>query len=64
MAAMDISIDLSFLGGGEYEAEIFTNDPTDSNSVIKSKKTVTADSKENVSLVRNGGFVYRLKLKK
>ena len=64
VAAMDISIDLSFLGEGEYEAEIFTNDPTDNNSVIKSKKTVTADSKENVSLVRNGGFVYRLKLKK
>lgn len=59
-----IKLDFSFLGSGEYEANVFLNDEQDRNVITKTVKTITKDSKEDVAMIKNGGFVYHLKLKK
>ena len=59
-----IKLDFSFLGSGEYEANVFLNDERDRNVITKTVKTITKDSKEDVAMIKNGGFVYHLKLKK
>lgn len=55
----DIEIDLSFLDEGSYTATVYT-DGDDYKSIVKSSKTLTRADKENLSLVKNGGFVLHL----
>ena len=43
-----------------YEAEIFTNHPTDHTKVIRTTKNITSADKENFEMVENGGFAVRL----
>lgn len=54
-------IDFSFLGEGTYVAEYFEDVADDNTAVTKTTKTITKDSKEEVTMLRNGGFVYHLK---
>jgi len=59
--ARDVSISLSFLDKGEYQAEIFQDVsdtcPTDLTIV---KKTVTAQSSISVRMAKGGGLVVRI----
>lgn len=56
-----VKVDFSFLDPGKtYEAEIFLNDPTDNKAVIRRIKDVTSESKENIEMIKNGGFAIRL----
>lgn len=55
----DVEIDLSFLDEGSYTATVYT-DGDDYKSIVKSSKTLTRADKENLSLVKNGGFVLHL----
>lgn len=53
----DVTIDFSFLGDGEYTAEIFT----DGDAGLKREKiTVTKNDKKSFSLIDHGGVVIRL----
>ena len=54
-------VDFSFLDADKsYTAEIFYNDPTDYKQVKRTVKTITAKSKENIEMVKYGGFAIRL----
>ncbi len=56
----DVVIDFSFLGEGEYEAEMFTDGP----SGLKLEKiSVTKNDKKTVHLTDKGGVVFRLEPK-
>lgn len=55
-----VTVDFSFLGDGEYEATVFTDAEEDARSVVKSQKTLTAASSEQIAMAANGGFVIRL----
>lgn len=58
----ETTIDFSFLGDGEYTAEVFT-DTTDENGELVLKKetiTVTKNDKKTFSLIDRGGLVVRL----
>ena len=54
-----VEIDLSFLGSGEYEAEIFTDTGTNGKDVAREVRTVTAASKLSFELRENGGVAIR-----
>lgn len=53
----DVTIDFSFLGDGEYEAEMFTDSDT---GLQREFITVTKNDKITSHLVDNGGLVFRL----
>lgn len=53
-----VTIDFSFLGEGSYQAEYFNDDGE--GSVVRRSMTVTSDSRQNVTMIANGGFVMRL----
>ena len=55
-----VTVDFSFLGDGEYEATVFTDAEEDARSIVKSQKTLTAASSEQIAMAANGGFVIRL----
>ena len=55
-----VTIDFSFLGEGNYQAEIFVNNATNRKSVDKTTKTITSSSTETISMTEDGGFVIRL----
>lgn len=59
----DLTIDLSFLDDGIYEAEIFqdgVNADRDATDYVREVKTVTKNDKLNVSLMPGGGWVARI----
>ena len=53
-----VSIDFSFLGEGTYQVEYFNDDGN--GDVIRRRMTVTADTKETVTMIANGGFAMRI----
>lgn len=53
-------IDFSFLGEGNYTAELFTDAADNAKAVEKQSKTITSATKETLSMPKNGGFVYHL----
>ena len=53
-----VTIDFSFLEEGSYQAEYFNDDGE--GSVVRRSMTVTSDSRQNVTMIANGGFVMRL----
>lgn len=56
-----VTVDFSFLDPDKtYEAEIFINDASDNNKVIRRVVDITGQSKEMIKMVRNGGFAIRL----
>jgi len=54
-----VTIDFSFLGGGSYTAEIFT-DASDGRSVVREVRTVSAGDSLTFTLAANGGVAIRL----
>ncbi len=59
----DLTIDLSFLGAGEYTAEIFKdgiNADRDATDYVKEIITVKSGDKLNVKLMNGGGWVARI----
>ena len=60
----DVEINLSFLGNGNYEAEIFKdgiNADRDAADYKKEILTVTADTKIKIHLALGGGWAARIK---
>ena len=56
-----VTVDFSFLDSGKtYEAEIFINDATDNQKVVRRVVDITRQSKEMIKMVKNGGFAIRL----
>lgn len=58
--ARDLTVDLSFLGNGEYSAEIFKdgiNADRYASDYIHSNRKVSANSSLNISMVSGGGWV-------
>jgi alpha-glucosidase len=65
--ARDITIDFSFLGNGEYEAEIFKdgiNADRDATDYKREIISVTRNSKQTISLSNGGGWAARIYPKK
>lgn len=62
--ARDIELDLSFLGDGMYQAEIF-EDGVNADRIGKDYKrkvvTLTADKKFNIRMASGGGFIMKIK---
>lgn len=54
-----VSIDLSFLGSGEYDAEIFTDTGSNGKDVAREVRTVTAGTTLTFDLRENGGVAIR-----
>ena len=60
--ARDFEIDTSFLGGGEWKAEMFRDAgdaPADTRKFVHEKKSVKAGEKIPVHMAPGGGFVVR-----
>ena len=56
-----LSIDLAFLGEGEWQAEIFGDDPANPAAFKQSTRPVTSDDKLTVSMSQRGGSVVWLR---
>lgn len=60
-----VTVDFSFLEEGKkYEAEIFINDASDNQKVVRRVGEITNKSKEMIKMIKNGGFAIRLTPKK
>lgn len=55
----EVSLDFSFLDGGDYTATFYVN-AEDINQVDKTTKIINAQSDETIQMRRNGGFVIHL----
>lgn len=58
--AREVSIPLSFLGTGSFQANIKTDAPPDLNAIMESNQKVSKDSKLMVKLDSGGGMVARI----
>src|SRR5688572_9535282 len=56
-SARELSIPLSFLGAGTYQATTQTDSPNDPNALVESVQQINKDSKLNVRLAAGGGMV-------
>jgi alpha-glucosidase len=64
--ARDVTLDFSFLGKGDYEAEIFKdgiNADRDATDYKKEIKKINASSKINIHLSNGGGWAARIEFK-
>lgn len=55
----DITVDFSFLGDGEYEAELFTDDKK-GDSLVRTAETFVKGDTLSLKMLENGGFIMRL----
>ena len=55
----DVSVDFSFLGDGEYKAELFTDDQS-GKKTVRTEMTVRKGDILDLSLLERGGFAMRL----
>lgn len=55
-----VPLDFSFLGAGEYTADVWTDVDGNNMAVTKTQKTVTNATKETVEIGRNCGFIYHI----
>jgi alpha-glucosidase len=56
-SARELSIPLSFLGAGTYQATLQTDSPNDPNALSESVQQINKESKLNVRLEAGGGMV-------
>ena len=56
-----LSIDLAFLGEGEWQAQIFADDPANPAAFKQSTRPVTSDDKLTLSMSQRGGSVVWLR---
>ena len=59
----DITVDFSFLGDGEYEAELFTDDKK-GDSLVRTAETFVKGDTLSLKMLENGGVIMRLSPKK
>ena len=55
-----VNFDLSFLGAGEYTADVWTDVAGNNTAVTKTQKTLSSASTETVEVGGNCGFVYHI----
>lgn len=60
----DVNLDFSFLGEEEYIAQVFLGSSDDYDEIEILSKEITKDSKETLTMYKNGGFVFWLTPKK
>jgi alpha-glucosidase len=53
----DLTIPLSFLSEGTFEAKVKTDSPNDPNAISESVQNITKESKLNIRLAAGGGMV-------
>ena len=61
-SARELSIPLSFLGAGTYQATTQADSPNDPNALVESVQQINKDSKLNVRLAAGGGMVAHITL--
>lgn len=59
-----VEVSFDFLGEGTYTAELYLNDTDAYDQIVRTDREVTSASAETVTMIPNGGFVWKLTPKK